>query len=96
MLPAQVPADSAVVTALLRHLEAVGRPAQTMVSRNTFDAGYACARGIPTVMFGPGRRSFGSDVVTDEVVALDDCWDAARALAGLISDWCEPEAVPET
>lgn len=88
MLPAEVSAEHPVVLALQRHLTELGAEAETMFSRNTFDAGYGCSRGIPTVMFGPGRRSFGKDVVAEESVPVADCWVAARTLAGVISDLC--------
>ncbi|MGE2715863.1 M20/M25/M40 family metallo-hydrolase [Mycolicibacterium litorale] len=80
MLPALVEADAAVVMAL------AGAP--TMYSRNAFDAGYGCSRGIPTVMFGPGRRDFGQGVVAAEAVSLADCRRAARALRGAALKLC--------
>ncbi|WP_197375818.1 M20 family metallopeptidase [Mycolicibacterium baixiangningiae] len=72
MLPALVEPDAAVVTALAG--------ASTMYSRNAFDAGYGCSRGIPTVMFGPGRRDFGGGLLAAEAVSLADCRQAARTL----------------
>jgi acetylornithine deacetylase/succinyl-diaminopimelate desuccinylase-like protein len=80
MLPALVPPDAAVVAAL------AGVP--TMHSRNAFDAGYGCSVGIPTVMFGPGRRDFGAGVVAAEAVALDDCRHAAATLAAAAVTLC--------
>lgn len=89
MLPAAVAADAAVVLALQEGV-ARARPGAggTFWSRNTFDAGYACAQGIPTVMFGPGRRDFSSGVTQAEAVALDDCRAAAAALAHAITALC--------
>jgi succinyl-diaminopimelate desuccinylase len=78
MLPALVDRDAPVVTAL-------GAP--IMFSRNAFDAGYPCSVGIPTVMFGPGRRDFGAGVTATEAVSLADCRRAAemlRAAAGAL------------
>ncbi|MGE2832636.1 M20 family metallopeptidase [Mycobacterium sp. SMC-4] len=81
MLPALVDPSAPVVTAL------AGFP--TTYSRNAFDAGYGCSLGVPTVMFGPGRRDFGAGVVAAEAVSLSDCRvattalsEAARALCG--------------
>jgi succinyl-diaminopimelate desuccinylase len=83
MLPAAVDAGAPVVTALTA-AGALG----SIWSRNTFDAGYACSRGIPTVMFGPGRRSFGSDVTATEAVSFADCRRAADVLRGTIASLC--------
>lgn len=88
MLPAEVSSDHPIVLSLQHYLERNASAGGTMFSRNTFDAGYGCTIGIPTVMFGPGRRSFGKDVVAAEAVPIDDCWTAAQALAGAISDFC--------
>lgn len=79
MLPALVADNAEVVSAL-------GMP--TFYSRNAFDAGYGCAKGIPTVMFGPGRRSFGADVLAVEAVSLSDCQSAASALAAAAVTLC--------
>lgn len=89
MLPAAVSATSPHVTALRAAVEEVSdRTCPTVWSRNTFDAGYACARGIPTIMFGPGRRDFGAGVTDTEAVALDDCVTAARALQQTFEQVC--------
>lgn len=80
MLPAVVDASAPVVDLLRQGVAATGRDGATFWSLNAFDAGYACAKGIPSVMFGPGRRSFAKGVTAAEVVALDDCAAAAEAL----------------
>ena len=80
MLPALVPPDAAVVLAL------AGAP--TMHSRNAFDAGYGCSLGVPTVMFGPGRRDFGPGVVAAEAVSLVDCRRAATMLTAAALTLC--------
>jgi succinyl-diaminopimelate desuccinylase len=80
MFPALVPPDAAVVSAL------GGAP--TIYSRNAFDAGYGCSVGVPTVMFGPGRRDFGAGVVAAEVVSLIDCRRAATMLAAAAMTLC--------
>ena len=88
MLPAEVSADDRVVTALLDEMASLGRESIAMYSGNTFDAGYGCSRGIPTVMFGPGKRSFGAEMTGTEWVSVDDCLLASQALSGLISRYC--------
>ena len=88
MLPAEVPADDPVVTLLLEALEARGRKSKAMYSKNTFDAGYGCSRGIPTVMFGPGKRTFGAGTTADEWVPVDDCLVASEVMTDLISRFC--------
>lgn len=89
MLPARVEPDAPVVQALLAGLEGpAAREGRTVVSRNTFDAGWACHRGIPTVMFGPGRRHFDAGVTAAEAVAVGDCDAAAAALRHAVEVLC--------
>jgi succinyl-diaminopimelate desuccinylase len=90
MLPASVDLDSPVVVALLEGLRnAARRPAQTFWSLNAFDAGYACSKGIPTPMFGPGKRRFsGEGLVGSDAVALGDCAAATAVLAHAIDRLC--------
>jgi succinyl-diaminopimelate desuccinylase len=72
----------------VRGVQAAGRASGTVYSRNTFDAGYPCRVGIPTVMFGPGRRRFGGDgLLADDAVAVDDCLVAAAAIRSAILHW---------
>lgn len=92
MLPAAVPVDAPVVERLRHHVrEHAGRDEPPLWSKNTFDAGLACARGIPTCMFGPGRRDFGAGVTAAETVAIDDCVAAAAALLATFVDLCGPD-----
>lgn len=88
MLPAEVAADDAVVTPLLGEVRRLGRDSDAVYAGNTFDAGYGCSLGMPTVMFGPGRRSFGAEMIRTEWVSIDDCVVAAQALRGLIQQLC--------
>lgn len=89
MLPAAVDAAAPHVTALRAAVEELGgRESPAVWSRNTFDAGYACARGIPTLMFGPGRRDFAAGVTATEAVALSDCHVAAGALQRTFLEVC--------
>ncbi len=88
MLPAVVPADAPIIEALSAGVAASGRQPEIVIGRNTFDAGYACSVGIPTPMFGPGRRRFGPDMVEPEAIALADCESAAVALRTAIERIC--------
>jgi len=90
MLPAAVDAHAPIVTALLEGIErATGRPGETFWSLNAFDAGYACAEGIPTPMFGPGKRGFaGAGLTGVDLVPLAECEIAAAVLAHTIRGLC--------
>jgi succinyl-diaminopimelate desuccinylase len=88
MRPALVDPAHRAVQALVRGVQAAGRDSGTFYSLNTFDAGYPCRTGIPTVMFGPGRRRFGGDgLLADDAVAIEDCMVAAAAIRNAILDW---------
>jgi acetylornithine deacetylase/succinyl-diaminopimelate desuccinylase-like protein len=88
MWPALVDPTHAAVQALVRGVRTAGRTSGTLYSLNTFDAGYPCRVGIPTVMFGPGRRRFGGGgLLADDVVAVDDCVVAAEAIRNAVLDW---------
>lgn len=90
MLPAVVDPASPVVTALLDGIEgATGRSGETFWSLNAFDAGYACSKGIPTPMFGPGKRGFaGAGLIGLDLVPIADCEAAAATLQHAIGVLC--------
>ena len=90
MLPAAVDPNAPIVTSLLEGIERVtGRPGETFWSLNAFDAGYACAKGISTPMFGPGKRGFaGAGLMGVDLVPLADCEIAAAVLAHTIRGLC--------
>ncbi len=87
MLPALVDEESAVVRALQRGAEAeLGRRLETFYPRSTFDAGHACAIGVPTVMCGPLSGELDTTgVLGDDVVALDQLVEASRIYAGAMA-----------
>jgi succinyl-diaminopimelate desuccinylase len=88
MWPALVERDHPAVAALIAGVRATGRESEAFYSLNAFDAGYPCRAGMPTVMFGPGRRWFGgAGLLADDVVALDDCGIAAEAIRAAILEW---------
>jgi hypothetical protein len=78
------------VAALLEGLRSRGRSGDmTIWSMNTFDAGYACSKGIPTVMFGPGRRHFtGTEMLGDDQVSFADMWTAVEVIRDSIRSLC--------
>jgi acetylornithine deacetylase/succinyl-diaminopimelate desuccinylase-like protein len=83
MLPALVDEDASVVTALQRGAEqALGHKLQTFYPRSTFDAGYACSLGVPTVMCGPLSGELDTTgVLGDDFVAKDQLVEAATIYA---------------
>jgi acetylornithine deacetylase/succinyl-diaminopimelate desuccinylase-like protein len=84
MLPALVGEDAAVVTALQTGAEQrLGRRLETFYPPSSFDAGYACELGVPTVMCGPLSGELDSTgVLGDDFVALDQLVDAAAIYGG--------------
>jgi acetylornithine deacetylase/succinyl-diaminopimelate desuccinylase-like protein len=67
MLPALVDPEATVVRALQAGAEAaLGRRLETLYRRDTFDAGYPCSLGVPTVMCGPSTSDFGGREVLGE------------------------------
>jgi succinyl-diaminopimelate desuccinylase len=90
MLPAKVGENEPIVRALVDGVrEAAGAPAETFYSLNAFDAGYACSKGIPAPMFGPGKRRFAGEGLTGtDAVTLRDCSTAASAIAFAIDRLC--------
>jgi acetylornithine deacetylase/succinyl-diaminopimelate desuccinylase-like protein len=84
-LPYQVAADRPPVPALASAYQAVrGRPPEMGYAPFAFDAGYANARGIPTVMFGPSgprRRTAGADVLRTELIPVSEVRDFTKIYA---------------
>jgi succinyl-diaminopimelate desuccinylase len=88
MLPALIDDNAAVVRALQGGAErTLGRRLETFYSRSTFDAGYACSLGVPTVMCGPLSGELDTTgVLGDDFIALDQLLDAVLIYAGAIMD----------
>jgi succinyl-diaminopimelate desuccinylase len=77
MLPALVDESARVVRSLL----AAGARG-TFVPRSTFDAGYPCSLGIPTVMCGPLSGELDTTgVLGDDVVSREQLIEAAQVYA---------------
>ena len=87
MLPALVGEDTTVVAALQRGAEqTLGHRLEVFYPRSTFDAGYGCVLGVPTVMCGPFSGELDTTgVLGDDFVALDQLVDAASIYAGAIA-----------
>lgn len=84
MLPALVDPDDPGVRALQEaHAAIQGQPAETVHQQGSFDAGWACAVGIPTVMYGAGGRN---SLLGPDFVLITDVETEARVLTRLILD----------
>ncbi len=84
MLPALVDPSEPWVAALAEaHLAEVGAPPATVYSQGSFDAGYLCAQGVPTVMYGVKG---GAGLLDTDFVAIADVEAEAGTLARLILD----------
>jgi acetylornithine deacetylase/succinyl-diaminopimelate desuccinylase-like protein len=87
MLPALVEESDSVVVALQRGAElALGRPLETFYPPYTFDAGYPCSIGVPTVMLGPSTSEIaGTGVLGEDFVPAARVREAAAVYAGAIA-----------
>jgi succinyl-diaminopimelate desuccinylase len=87
MLPALVDEDAAVVRALQTGAKlALGRELETFVPPYTFDAGYPCSLGVPTVMCGPSTAGIATDgILGEDSIHVSDVLDAAAAYGGAIA-----------
>ncbi len=87
MLPALVDTDALVVRALQEGARlALGRELETFVPPYTFDAGYPCSLGVPTVMCGPSTAEIATDgILGEDSIHVRDVLDAAAAYAGAIA-----------
>jgi succinyl-diaminopimelate desuccinylase len=87
MLPALVEESDSVVVALQRGAElALGRPLETFYPPYTFDAGYPCSIGVPTVMLGPSSSEIaGTGVLGEDYVPAARVLEVAAVYAGAIA-----------
>ena len=87
MLPALVDTEAVVVRALQDGARlALGRELETFVPPYTFDAGYPCSLGVPTVMCGPSTAEIATDgILGEDSIHVRDVLDAAAAYAGAIA-----------
>ena len=80
------PAHPAVQILEQAHQEVWGAPPVRQMSPSVCDAGWLAARGIPAVIYGPGRWEQAHAV--DEYVATADLEAYARVYARVIAAWC--------
>jgi acetylornithine deacetylase/succinyl-diaminopimelate desuccinylase-like protein len=87
MLPALVEESAAVVVTLQRGaVRALGRPLETFYPPYTFDAGYPCSIGVPTVMCGPSTGEIaGTGVLGEDFVPAAHVREAAAVYAGAMA-----------
>jgi succinyl-diaminopimelate desuccinylase len=87
MMPALVEESDTVVVALQRGAEqALGRPLETFYPPYTYDAGYPCSLGVPTVMFGPSTSEIaGTGVLGEDFVPEARVIEAAAVYAAAIA-----------
>jgi acetylornithine deacetylase/succinyl-diaminopimelate desuccinylase-like protein len=84
MLPALVDPDHPGVQALqAAHAAERVEAAEAIYLQGTFDAGWGCSVGIPTVMYGAGE---GRSLLEDDFVTVADVETEARVLTRLILD----------
>jgi acetylornithine deacetylase/succinyl-diaminopimelate desuccinylase-like protein len=83
MLPAIVEETDPIVVALQEGARAtLGRGLETFYPQYTFDAGYGCSIGVPTVMFGPSSSDIsGAGVLDEDVVSRARVREAAAVYA---------------
>jgi acetylornithine deacetylase/succinyl-diaminopimelate desuccinylase-like protein len=86
MLPALVEETDQVVMALQDGARSVlGRPLDTFYPRYTYDAGYGCSIGVPSVMFGPSSSDIsGAGVLDEDFVSRARVREAAAVYAAAV------------
>jgi acetylornithine deacetylase len=87
MLPALVSEDDTVVRALQAGAErTLGRTLETFYPPYTFDAGYPCSLGVPTVMCGPSSPEIaGAGILGEDSVLVSLITGAAAFYAGAVA-----------
>jgi acetylornithine deacetylase/succinyl-diaminopimelate desuccinylase-like protein len=87
MHPALVEDDDTVVRALQAGaMESLGHPLETFYPPYTFDAGYPCSLGVPTVMCGPSSPEIaGEGILGEDAVLAGQLTAAAAFYAGAVA-----------
>lgn len=87
MLPAIVSEDDLVVRALQAGaVTTLGDTLETFYPPYTFDAGYPCSLGVPTVMCGPSSPEIaGAGILGEDAVLLSQITAAAAFYAGAVA-----------
>lgn len=77
------------VASLSRSLEAAGLRSEIEGSASHTDIGWFVNSGVAMLNFGPGEPRLAHQA--DERLCLKELLDAAKAIAGLVVDWCGAE-----
>ena len=80
------PAHPAIAALERAHTAVYGAPPLRRMSPSVCDAGWLAARGIPSVVYGPGGWEQAHAI--DESVATADLLACARVYARVIAEWC--------
>lgn len=80
------PAHPGISVLELAHREVHGAAPRKRMSSGVCDAGWLAARGIASVVYGPG--SWEQAHAIDEYVATADLLACARVYARVIGEWC--------
>jgi acetylornithine deacetylase/succinyl-diaminopimelate desuccinylase-like protein len=83
MYPAVVSQEAEIVQVLQEAFLAIrGKPSETYYPQWTFDAGYPCSKGIPTIMMGPSAVDpAGEDLMATDFVPISQVEEAAKIYA---------------
>jgi succinyl-diaminopimelate desuccinylase len=87
MLPALVEESATVVSALQQGaVDALGRPLETFYPPYTYDAGYPCSIGVPTVMCGPSTSEIAATgILGEDFVPAESVREIAAVYAAAIA-----------
>jgi acetylornithine deacetylase len=80
------PAHPSVAILDRAHREVYGTPPVRRMSPSVCDAGWLAARGIPSIVYGPGGWEQAHAV--DEYVRMDEVLACARVYSRVIAEWC--------
>jgi acetylornithine deacetylase len=80
------PQHPGVAILVQAHRDVHGTVPQMRMSTGVCDAGWLAARGIPSIVYGPG--SWEQAHAIDEYVSTADLLACARVYARVIDAWC--------
>ncbi|MDR0361521.1 MAG: M20/M25/M40 family metallo-hydrolase [Planctomycetota bacterium] len=83
---AEVSPEHPFVACLSRSLETLGLPGEIEGNTSHTDIGWFVNSGVAMLNFGPGETRLAHQA--DERVSLTDLLKSAKAIAGLIVEWC--------
>lgn len=86
---AETSPDHPFVASMAKSLEAAGLAPEIVGNTSHTDIGWFVNSGVAMLNFGPGETRLAHQA--DERLSLDELLDSAKAMAGLIVDWCGAE-----